>query len=159
MSESDAGTLLALDDSYALQHDVEGAVNAAALRFFERSGHSFVAEQIGEDGAARAAGFALAQAVWSGNRPVVHLMRAVADPQAGTEVVGSLVRAVVKSAYDAGVYDLFARVPSTDADLARQLQAESFQSDSHLSFTRVLGSRGATATAGAPSGPTEPGDG
>lgn len=159
LSESDAGALLPIDDGYAVSHGVEGVANAAALRFFERSGHSFVAELVDSGGAPRAVGFLLAQAVWSGNRPVVHLMRVAAEMQAGAEVAGALVRALVKSAYDAGVYDLLARVPGGDADLERQLQAEEFQPDTQRSFVRVLGSRGVAAKAGAVVDREEPSDG
>ncbi len=159
LNESDAGSLLPVDDGYAAQHGVEGMANPAALRFFERSGHSFVAELVDASEAARSVGFLLAQAVWSGNRPVVHLMRAAAESQVGADVCGALVRALVKSAYDAGVYDLLARVPGSDADLEQHLLAESFQPDTHRSFVRVLGSRGVATTSGEAADHEEQGDG
>ncbi len=139
--EADLAALAAIDSAYAADHSVEGVVTAGALRFFGRTEHSFVAQ---EDGAgARLLGFVFAQAVWSGERPQVFVARLAFGGQA--EAGAALLKALVKSAYDCGVYDLHARVPASDERLRSLLQQELFLPDPQHSFVRVLGSRGAQA--------------
>ena len=111
----------------------------AALRFYARTGHSFVAA---EPKAQRDAtlGYLLAQAVWHGDRPTVHVssVRVHADSPAVT--LNGLLRACVKSAYDSGVYEV-----RLSADNAQELQAaqhEGFKETSSRSLVRFLGSRG-----------------
>ncbi len=82
-----------------------------ALRFFERSEHSFAAE---EDGALF--GFVLAQPVWQGDRPTVWVAALVTDPAAPDGVAQGLLHAAVKSAYDTAVYEVHLTVtPALEA--------------------------------------------
>ena len=143
LDEADLPALAAIDAAYAAAHGLEGAVSPGALRFFGRNEHSFTAE---DDGGGPT-GFLLAQAVWTGDRPLVLVTRLAARPDA-EEDQAALVRALVKSAYDAGVYDLLARAPRTDPGLQAALAAEAFPPDEQLAFVRVLGSRGAARQAG-----------
>jgi hypothetical protein len=135
----DLAGLEALDGAYAARHGLAPVVGAASLAFYARSGHAFVAT----DGGA-AVGFALAQAVWDGARPTVRLVRlAAAAPAAGP----ALAEAVVKSAYDAAVYDLVADVPASDVALADLLAAAGWGERPVRRFERVLGSRAARSAA------------
>lgn len=130
----DLEALTPLDTAYAMRTGVPSQLSRGALAFYARSGHAFVAEQGG-----RAVGFCLAQAVWSGERPVVQLARLVADGEA----LPALAEALVKSAYDAGVYDLSAELPPSDHKAAETLLAKRWQERPIRRFDRVLGSRGA----------------
>ncbi len=102
----------------------------AALRFFARSGHSFVAE---EDGVR---GFVLAQALWQGDRATVIASRLLAD---GPDALLALLRALEKSAYDAGAYEV-ALLAQEGSPLAEAAQRAAFVPGPRL-FVRVLGSR------------------
>jgi len=135
----DLAQLLPLDADYAAAHAAPGLVNPAALRFFARTGHAFVAEQ---GDAVR--GFALAQALWDGVHPTLWLMRLVG---ADVDARAALAEALVKSAYDAAVYHLRADLPPTDAPLQTTLRASGWQPQPLAHFVRTLGSR-AGATAG-----------
>jgi hypothetical protein len=137
--EADLPALQALDAAYATLHGLEPAVTEGSLRFFGRTEHSFVAEASAGAGT-NLAGFVLAQAVWSGERPQVLVARLVAGAPEASE---PLVKALVKSAYDSGVYDLLTRVPATDAALLELLGRESFVADRMVGLVRILGSRGA----------------
>ncbi|HNR00770.1 MAG TPA: DUF1999 family protein [Trueperaceae bacterium] len=148
--EGDLERLAELDDAYSTANDLERAVNLAALRFFERSGHSFVAEAAGGsaagapgEGAGDAVGFLLAQAVWTGERPTVHAHRLVARGADAAGARSALARALVKSAYDAGVYDLVFRTPRADAALRTALAGEGYLQDDHVTLALVLGTRAA----------------
>jgi len=134
---ADLEALAALDAQYARRHGVATQVDRSSLAFYGRSGHAFVRED-----ASGPLGFALAHAVWDGGRPVVRLSRlvAVADDPA---VLAALLEAVVKSAYDAGVYDLAADVPAGDAGAQAALRGAAFEPRPVVRFERVLGSRGA----------------
>ncbi|NTX99982.1 DUF1999 domain-containing protein [Deinococcus sp. JMULE3] len=72
-----------------------------ALKFYERSEHSFVAE---ENGALH--GVILAQSVWQGDRPIVLVRTLSVHPQAPAGVTEGLLHATVKSAYDTAVYEV-----------------------------------------------------
>lgn len=72
-----------------------------ALKFYERSEHSFVAE---EDG--RLAGFIFAQSVWQGDKPIVLMRTLSLDPGADAATAQGLLHATIKSAYDAAVYEV-----------------------------------------------------
>ncbi len=83
----------------------------AALKFFERSEHSFVAT----DGGETLRGALLAQAVWQGDRPVVLVVQVLLSAEdagnagasdSGAEVAQGLLHACVKSAYDSAVYEV-----------------------------------------------------
>jgi hypothetical protein len=80
----------------------------------------------------------LAQAVWDGVRPTVRVSRLVGTPEARR----ALAEAVVKSAYDAAVYDLVAEVPAADGALATLLADAHWFERPTRRFERVLGTRG-----------------
>ncbi|MFO8151351.1 MAG: DUF1999 family protein [Trueperaceae bacterium] len=128
----DLADLQPLDAAYAREMGVEPAVEAASLGFFARTGHAFVAESDG-----RAQGAVFAQAVWDGVRPTVRVSRVIGSPEARR----ALAEAVVKSAYDAAVYDLVAEVPAADESLAALLSAARWSECPTRRFARVLGSR------------------
>ena len=73
----------------------------AALKFYERSEHSFVAD---DEGAL--CGFVLAQPVWQGDRPVVLIRTVSLAPQVPSGTAAGLFQAVIKSAYDTAVYEV-----------------------------------------------------
>lgn len=110
--------------------------NPTALRYYARSGHSFVAVE--EEGHR---GFVLAQAVWQGDRATVLATRIAA---ADAAAYSGLLRALLKSAYDANAYEVaLLSEPGERTELDRAL-AETGLEDSGLRlFVRVLGSRGA----------------
>ncbi|WP_457637237.1 DUF1999 family protein [Oceanithermus sp.] len=113
----------------------------AALRFFARSNHSFVAS--GEKGLH---GFVLAQAVWQGDRATVLVTRIAAESQ---EVYAGLLKALLKSAYDANAYEVALLVNEERRGQLVEAAQESGFSDSGLKMlVRVLGSRGARGEAG-----------
>jgi len=113
----------------------ERPVSLGALRFFARTGHSFLAEK-GEE----PLGFALAQAVWQGEATTVLITRIEGE---GEEVLQGLLRAVVKSAYDAGVYEVALHLDPSRKALERALLEEGFAVGPLVLCVRVLGSRGA----------------
>ncbi|GHF57137.1 hypothetical protein HNQ07_003748 [Deinococcus metalli] len=111
--EPDYAALQALDAA-ALRHadpafetlpererDGRAHTSLAALKFYERSEHSFVAE---DDSGLR--GFVFAQHVWQGDRPIVLIRTVSLAPDAPDGTAGGLFQAVVKSAYDSAVYEL-----------------------------------------------------
>lgn len=105
------------------------------VRHFARTGHSFLAEE-GEE----PLGFALAQAVWQGEATTVLITRLEGK---GKEVLEGLLKAVVKSAYDAGVYEVALHLDPARQDLAEALEAQGFAVGPLVLAVRVLGSRGA----------------
>lgn len=78
------------------------STSAPALKFYERSEHSFLAEAL--DGTPQ--GFVLAQAVWQGDRPTVLVRTVTLAPDATEETAPGLLHAVLKSAYDSAVYEI-----------------------------------------------------
>ena len=108
----------------------------AALRFFERSEHSFVAEDEG-----RLVGAIFAQSVWQGDRPTVLVSRVLIAPDAPEETARGLLRVCAKSAYDTAVYEVHLPVDATLRDAAA---AESFRSVGFYAV-RHLGTRSSTA--------------
>ena len=89
----------------------------AALRHYERSGHSFVAEDHDD----RVRGYVLAQSVWQGDRPALLVRALVLDDAQDEDMRRGLLRAVVKSAYDTAVYEV--HLPVTP-ELRATAQAE-----------------------------------
>ncbi|MBB6099143.1 putative N-acetyltransferase YhbS [Deinobacterium chartae] len=115
----------------------------AALRFFERSEHSFVAEQDG-----LLAGAIFAQSVWQGDRPIVLVSRLWVrpglqdqDPAVALEVARGLLKVCSKSAYDAAIYELHLAVPD---ELQAAAALEEFRTPGRYAV-RYLGSRSETA--------------
>lgn len=126
-----------LDGGYAARHGCAVVADAAALRHFARGGHAFVARRGGA-----VVGLVLAHTVWDGARPVVRVARVCARDDAA-EVLARLVGAVVKSAYDAAVYDLVAELPEGDAAGRAVVEAQAFAAVPVTRYERVLGSRAA----------------
>jgi hypothetical protein len=137
----DLDALAPMDAAYAADHAVAPVVGRPALAFYARSGHAFVAGPV-----AAPAGFVLAHAIWDGARPTVAVARLVATPDADGAVHRALVEAVVKSAYDAAVYDLTVDLPASDAAGAAAF-GEPWRERAVRRFERVLGAR-ATRTDG-----------
>jgi hypothetical protein len=132
LEPDDEAALGALDAAYAEAYGVEPLISAAAVSFFARSGHAFVAREGGT-----VLGFVLAQAVWGGARPTLQTPRLI-GPRAVRE---ALLAALVKSAYDAAVLDLTVAVPAADTELAELLAADGWREQPLRSFVRALGSR------------------
>ncbi|WP_018111142.1 DUF1999 family protein [Thermus igniterrae] len=110
-------------------------LSLGAVRHFARTGHSFLAEE-GET----PLGFALAQAVWQGEATTVLVTRLEGRNK---EVLEGLLQAVVKSAYDAGVYEVALHLDPAREELAEALKAQGFAVGPLVLAVRVLGSRGA----------------
>ena len=137
LTSEDAELISAIDSTYAAALGTEVTATAGSASFHARTGHSFVAELAGEP-----AGFVLASAIWTGGRPLVRMERlATADP-ADLPARDALLAALVKSAYDAGVYDLLAELPEADSQGAAALLATDFSPARVRMFERTLGSRG-----------------
>lgn len=122
-TEQDTAALQALDlsvqrhldpafDSLA-EREREGRISTSlpALKFYERSEHSFVAEEDGQ-----LAGFIFAQSVWQGDKPIVLVRTLSVSPGVPAETAQGLLHATVKSAYDAAVYEVhFPLTPGLEA--------------------------------------------
>ena len=134
VTTSDLDQLQQLDAEYSRALGLEPLVDSGVVSFYERSGHSFVLE---DDGTLQ--GFLLAQAVWNGRRPEVQLRRLVARDDGGRS---ALLEAVVKSAYDAGVYDLLALLPGENGEMIRALEKLQFSPGGVSVYELTLGSRG-----------------
>jgi len=119
------------------ERDGRLSTSLPALKFYERSEHSFAAE--GDSGALL--GCVLAQHVWQGDRPIVLVRAALLAPEAPPEAAAGLLHAVVKSAYDSAVYEV--HFPLTPA-----LEAAAKQEAAHVTgryAVRHLGTRVDTA--------------
>jgi Protein of unknown function (DUF1999) len=123
----------------------------AALRFYQRSEHSFVAVQQrpGQDDPApgdpaqegQLMGAMLAQSVWMGDKPIILVTATLLHDQAPADTASGLLHAVVKSAYDAAVYEVHFEVTPL-------LESALHDEGAHLGgrwAVRHLGSRNATA--------------
>ncbi len=116
LSEEDFPRLQAFEREH-LDPNLPEKASLAALRHFARSGHSFLAET--RQGEAR--GFVLAQAVWQGAWATVLVSRILAADETAYE---ALLRALVKSAHDAGIYEvaLFVREATPLAQAAASME-------------------------------------
>ncbi len=80
-----------------------------ALRFYLRSEHSFVAEERlpGETGG-QLTGLIFAQSVWMGDKPIILVTACLVRPgsEENGDTAAGLLHAVIKSAYDAAVYEV-----------------------------------------------------
>lgn len=134
-SEADFAGLQAFEQQHlGPQPEHHYRATPAALRFFSRSGHSFVASDGGQ-----ILGLVLAQALWQGDRVTVLITRLLSHhPQA----TAALLAAVVKSAYDAGVYEVAMHANPHDPSLATLLEQQGFRLGPTVLAVRVLGSRG-----------------
>ncbi len=140
---SDLEALVELDASYARRTGSaiavdQSALNQSALNHYSRSGHSFVASR---ESWRRPCGFLLAHASWDGSRAVVGCSRLVAEGD-DPHVLERLLEALVKSAYDAGAYDLAVDLPEGDAPGRKVVVTSGFSLRPLRRYERVLGSRG-----------------
>lgn len=137
LTGDDAEIIAAIDAGYSAALDAEVTANAGSASFHSRTGHSFVAELDGEP-----KGFVLATAIWTGGRPLVRMERLATLDAADLPAREALLAALVKSAYDAGVYDLLAELPEGDSAGAAALAVTDFRPAPVKMFERKLGSRG-----------------
>ena len=137
LDTDDGDSAAPLEAAYAERNACAPLADAAALRHYARGGHAFVARSAGTT-----VGLVLAHTVWDGARPVVRVARLCAARDDG-DVLKRLVGAVVKSAYDAAVYDLVAELPDRDTAGRAAVEAHAFASAPVTRFERVLGSRSA----------------
>lgn len=140
LTGDDAEIIAAIDTGYSAALGTEVTANAGSASFHARTGHSFVAELNGEP-----KGFVLAAAIWTGGRPLVRMERLATLDPADLPAREALLAALVKSAYDAGVYDLLAELPEEDSQGAAALTATDFRPARVRMFERTLGSRGQAA--------------
>jgi hypothetical protein len=110
-----------------------------SLRFFSRTGHSFLAQD-----AQGIQGYVLAQAVWQGERVTVLITRLVANEAA---VYRQLLEGVVKSAYDAGVYEVALHLVPPNPPLQEALASTGFTMGPAVLASRRLGKAGAEGPA------------
>jgi len=137
LSSDDTELLERIDQAYAGSFGLEVTASRGSTSFHARTGHSFVAELDGHP-----VGFVLATALWSGGRPLVRLERLATVEAADGEARTALLEALIKSAYDAGVYDLLADVPEADEPGHEALLKSGFALQPLRTYGLVLGSRG-----------------
>jgi hypothetical protein len=136
LNAADLESLAGLEARYLERHGGAPLVSAASLRFYQRSGHAFVAERAG-----LALGFALGRTGWDGASATVSVERIAVDVGA-PEALDALIAAVTKSAYDAGVYRIELRIPAGDGVTLERAQVSDYRSSTTRLMTRTLGSRG-----------------
>lgn len=138
LTGDDRHELEPIDAAAAERAGQEPLVTAGSISFYARAGHAFVAVRDG-----RPAGFALAQAVWDGRRPVVRIRPLAVADVADDEAREALLEAVTKSAYDAAVYDLVIDAAEGDGRTYALLQRVGWKPEPVRPFRLTLGSRGA----------------
>lgn len=106
------------EDLPALNRLSPKPLSPGAVRFFARSGHSFLAEEEGE-----ARGFILAQAVWQGEGVLLWVSRLEAQDETALR---GLLRALLKSGQDAGVHRVALGLSPEDEGLKALLEEEGF---------------------------------
>jgi hypothetical protein len=113
----------------------------AALKFYERSEHSFVAQDNTQDHSSddgKILGAIFAQSIWQGDRPCVWVSRVwVLDSSISEKVGEGLLRACSKSAYDAAVYEVHMSLPRAWTGFAA---AQDFRADG-IYAVRYMGRR------------------
>ncbi|WP_216328710.1 DUF1999 domain-containing protein [Deinococcus aestuarii] len=127
----------AFDTLPAREREGRLSTSLPALKFYERSEHSFVAQ----DDAGGLVGAIFAQHVWQGDRPIVLVRTVLLAPDAPAETAAGLLHATVKSAYDTAVYEV--HFPVTPA-----LEAAAGEEAAHVTgryAVRHLGTRAETA--------------
>ncbi len=137
LSQDDEEGLAEIDQNFSQSLGLEPFLTRSSLHFYVRTGHSFVAMRSGQP-----TGFVLAQAVWNGTRPTVYSNRLALADESDTESREALLKALIKSAYDAAVYDLWIQHPQKDMRGLGSLEKKSFHEKDIQIFERVLGSRG-----------------
>ncbi|MFN3266605.1 MAG: DUF1999 family protein [Deinococcales bacterium] len=111
----------------------------AALRFYARSEHSFVAiEAGGDEEPSTVYGFVHAQSVWMGDKAVVLVSCLRVHPDAPLGCTPGLLHCVTKSAYDGAVYELMFAADSHFEAIAMR---EGYKDTKLKHMVRILGSR------------------
>jgi hypothetical protein len=137
INQDDEELLVGIDQSFSQAIGLEPFLSRSSLHFYIRTGHSFVSIQ-GE----KATGFVLAQAIWNGTRPVVYVNRLAVLELADQDSREALLEAVIKSAYDAAVYDIWVQHPQQDTSGLQALEKKLYKLKEIQMFERLLGSRG-----------------
>ena len=123
-----------IDGEYCRNYSVEAIIGLSSLNFYSRSGHSFASVSDG-----RLNGFVLAHAVWGGYKAVLQIARlAVSEDDDAVHL--ALLEAVIKSAYDAAVYELRVVQPENDNEGLAALQQKEFRLSKAKLLKRTLGS-------------------
>lgn len=135
LSIEDLDGLKLIDKDYSDKYGLEPVVSQRSLNFYSRSGHSFASLD-----SSRYSGFIFAHAIWNGAKAVMQVSRLVVEEN-NTVVAKALIEAVVKSAYDAAVYDLQVIQPNKDDLGLNAFLEKEFQIDEMTFLTRRLGSR------------------
>lgn len=112
----------------------------AALRFYARSEHSFVAIEAGSEEPSTVYGFVHAQSVWMGDKATVLVSSLRVHPDAPPGCLPGLLHCVTKSAYDGAVYEI---VIEADAHLEAIAVREGYKDTKQKHMVRILGSRSA----------------
>jgi hypothetical protein len=121
-------------DQLALQR-----TSLAALRFYARSEHSFVAIEANGEEPSTVYGFILAQSIWMGDKALVWVSSLRVHPDAPPGCQPGLLHCVTKSAFDGAVYEL---ALAADAHLEAIAIREGYKDMKHKFMVRLLGSRG-----------------
>ena len=132
----DEGALIPIDLAYSTAYLVNTIIGRAQLSFYVRTGHAFVAEETGI-----VSGFILAHAIWDGARPSVRIRRVVSSGNQ-SDVVAALLGAVIKSAYDSGVYNIELEIVLRDKTSLSVLADQGFEMRPVALYGRRLGSQG-----------------
>lgn len=123
-----------VDQAYYDSYGLEPIVNLRSLNFYSRSGHSFAS--LDSD---RYSGFVFAHAIWNGAKAVMQVSR-LAVIENDEAVAAALIEAVLKSAYDAAVYDLQVMQPNIDELGLKAFMAKDFVLNETSLLSRKLGS-------------------
>ena len=134
LTEADVPDFHTLDTDHAKAYDLDPVLTTASGRFFQRDGYSFVAT--GSAGR----GFVIAQGTFNGQAANVQISYAAAEGDRPA-VLHALFAAVAKAAYDSGVYELTATVPTADNEAHEALGQTLFKPRPLTVFRRFLGSR------------------
>ncbi len=135
LTVDDLEYLKVIDKSYTDKYGLEPIVSLRSLNFYSRSGHSFAS--LDND---RYSGFIFAHAIWNGAKAVLQVSR-LAISEDDEALTKALIEAVVKSAYDAAVYDLQVIQPSKDDKGLSAFLEKEFQINEITFLSRKLGSK------------------
>ncbi len=122
------------------ERETKTRTSLAALKFYERSEHSFVAcpsDEISLSGTVF--GFVFAQAVWMGDKPIVWVSYLRLHHDAPEGCLAGLLHAVTKSAYDAAVYEI--HMHTTEREVLQVLNREGYKDAGQKHLVRHLGSQ------------------
>ncbi len=137
LNQDDFEVLEQIDQVYAERFELEPVLSLGSLNFYARTGHAF-ASLVEET----MTGFVLAQSVWNGFRPVLQLNRLALMDANDSSSRNALIEALIKSSYDAAVYDIQLLLPSQDEDMVMIALEKQFHRVSITVLERTLGSRG-----------------